>query len=216
MKSYLPILSIETSANLCSVAILLNENDYVELNFEKKHIHSEKIFTAIEQIFKISNTSIIDISSLAISIGPGSFTGLRIGMSVAKGLALGRNIPIIPVPTFEAFAFQICQFIPNKTEFFIINDANIEEYYLAKFSKSKEKYRIKIKPKLTKKDNLQKYNIEKFLTFGNYNKDKKLLSNPNAIFVAKWAYLFGKNLLTLQYDLLEPLYIKKFIPKVKR
>ncbi|MBN2571351.1 MAG: tRNA (adenosine(37)-N6)-threonylcarbamoyltransferase complex dimerization subunit type 1 TsaB [Ignavibacteriales bacterium] len=216
MDKYLPILSIETSASLCSVALLLSADDYVELNFEKKHIHAEKIFTAIEQLFQISNTSIKDISSIAISMGPGSFTGLRIGMSVAKGLAFGRDIPIIPVPTFEAFAYQICHFIQDKTEFYIINDANIDEYYIGKFSKTRESYKIKIQPKLIKKDSLNKFKKINSLAFGNFNKEVKSIANPNAIYIAKWAYIFGKKLLTLQYDFLEPLYIKQFIPRAKK
>ncbi len=89
----------------------------------------------IENVMNSAEIKINDIGAIAVSAGPGSFTGLRIGMSAAKGLAFGASIPIIPVPTFEALSFQICSYLPDNEEFIIANKVNVEEVYFAKFKK---------------------------------------------------------------------------------
>ena len=73
-----------------------------------------------------------DLKMIAVSDGPGSFTGLRIGMSAAKGMADALSIPIIPVPTFEALALQISSFL-DENEIVIANKINRDEVYFAKF-----------------------------------------------------------------------------------
>jgi tRNA threonylcarbamoyladenosine biosynthesis protein TsaB len=73
------------------------------------------------------------LGAVAVSSGPGSFTGLRIGMSAAKGIAFGADLPIIPVPTFEALALQIASGLNEGTNFVIANKVNVEELYYAKF-----------------------------------------------------------------------------------
>ena len=90
----------------------------------EKNIHSEKLLEVVEAVLKKSLVKINEVGSIAVSSGPGSFTGLRIGMSAAKGLAFGANLPIISVPTFEALALKICDIIPDKTEFVICNKVN--------------------------------------------------------------------------------------------
>ena len=81
-----------------------------------------------------------NISAVAVSSGPGSFTGLRIGMSAAKGLAFGVSLPIISVPTFEALAFQLSNGLADGTEFIIANKVNSEEIYFAKFKVKSNNY----------------------------------------------------------------------------
>src|SRR3989304_4114408 len=67
----------------------------------------KKIFQLSELLFKAAKTNPSELDSIAVSEGPGSFTGLRIGFSAAKGIAYGANLPILPVPTYEAFALQL-------------------------------------------------------------------------------------------------------------
>src|SRR4030042_6611650 len=104
MKVQLPILAIETSGELCSTAVMLSEQSFVEMNILKKHVHSQKLFDMIDLVLKNANVELKDIACIAVSIGPGSFTGLRIGLSAAKGMAVGANLPIVPVPSFQALS----------------------------------------------------------------------------------------------------------------
>jgi tRNA threonylcarbamoyladenosine biosynthesis protein TsaB len=128
-----PILAIETSEKNCGVCLFFNSEKYYEFSFHLKNAHSEKIFDLIEKVFQTAGFSIRETGAVAVSSGPGSFTGLRIGMSTAKGLAFGSSLPIIPVPTFDAMAFQLCNFFREGTEFAIANKVNLEEVYFARF-----------------------------------------------------------------------------------
>ena len=124
MKSLQKILAIETSGDLCSVTLFFSENEYDERNILLKHIHSEKLIPVINDLQSSNNFSSSDLDAIAVSIGPGSFTGLRIGMTAAKGIAFAVNLPIIPVPTFDALSLQISQTMKENTQFGIVNNAN--------------------------------------------------------------------------------------------
>ncbi|MCK5087215.1 MAG: tRNA (adenosine(37)-N6)-threonylcarbamoyltransferase complex dimerization subunit type 1 TsaB [Melioribacteraceae bacterium] len=218
MNKFKPILGIETSEELCSVAVMLTENSFIELNYKQKYIHSEKLILMIDELLKMAELKINEIGHIAVSIGPGSFTGLRIGLSAAKGIALGASLPIVPAPTFEALALQISAFIPDGEEFIIVNKVNISELYFLKVKKDGKLFRVTDELKLLSKTEYDKlYNTEE-LVFGNYKSGNELLeiASPNAEYVAKWSYIFGQDLVTYNYDYLEPNYLKKFVAKVKK
>jgi tRNA threonylcarbamoyladenosine biosynthesis protein TsaB len=218
MNNLLPILAIESSADLCSAAVFFNENNTFEENLTGKHVHSEKLLTTINGVLEKSTLTINDIKTIAISIGPGSFTGLRIGMATAKGLAFGVNLPIIPVPTYNAFALQVFNEIENGENFIIANSVNTEELYVSEFKREDNHFKTITNVHLVKKREFRDEIYSNCRIFGNFidAKSEKKISSPNAVFVAKWAYLFGKDLLTSNYDYLEPNYIKNFIAKVKK
>jgi tRNA threonylcarbamoyladenosine biosynthesis protein TsaB len=218
MNNYLPILAIESSADLCSAALLLNESKFVDRNILGKYVHSEKLLSTIDNVLYSANIKINDVKLLAISNGPGSFTGLRIGMSVAKGLGFGNNIPIIPVPTYDAIAFQVCREIKQNQRFLIVNSANRDELYIGMFISEERNYSKIEDVHLINKSEFDEDNYDDFVIFGNYPGEKKqnIVSAPKALFVAKWAYIFGKDLVTSNYDYLEPNYLKNFIAKVKK
>ncbi len=213
----LPILAIETSGELCSVA-LLNENDVLfEINIKKKNVHSEMIFRLISEALELSSLSVDDLKAVAVSSGPGSFTGLRIGMSAAKGIAFGANLPVIPVPTFDALAWQIYS-LSGLRNFAIANVVNVTELYYADYNFDENMFKNKTIIELIGREDLVKRAAEKKKFFGNngQNKDNQSVSAPNAAFIADWAYIFGKDLLTFKYDYLEPDYIKKFVARIKK
>lgn len=217
MDNLFPILAVETTGELCSAAILLDEKNYIELNYLQKHIHSQKLIDIIDTVLVNAKVEINRVKSVAISMGPGSFTGLRIGLSAVKGIAFGANLPIIPVPTFDAFAYQLSQNLLDETEFVIAINASIDDFYFAKYKKQKDEIKIIENLRLVEKEHLPKYICEKDFVYGNINYKNILnsLTTPNAQYVGKWAYLFGNDLLTFNYDYLEPNYFKKFIAKVK-
>jgi tRNA threonylcarbamoyladenosine biosynthesis protein TsaB len=93
------LLALETSTDICSIAFI-DEGKTISLVEEIiPRKHAEQLPVYFQKLNEINEHFIQDISAIAVSIGPGSFTGLRIGLSYAKGLAYSRNLPIIPVPT---------------------------------------------------------------------------------------------------------------------
>ena len=103
------ILNIETSTEVCSVALAKNG----KLLFKKESVegmnHSRMLTVFIEEIFAENNIQINTIDAVAVSKGPGSYTGLRIGVSVAKGLCYGLNIPLISINSLEMLSVYAAQ-----------------------------------------------------------------------------------------------------------
>lgn len=207
-----PILAIETSDKICGACIYFDEDKYFSSKVVAKHSHSEMLFKSVDLVISQSGIQKSDLEYLAVSEGPGSFTGLRIGMSAAKGMAYGLNIPIVSVPTFEAFALQLSAFFDNE-EVIISNKINADEVYYAKFHLKMNSYifteELKILPK-TELNALQK-SVKKFgSAFSNASPN-----SPDPEFIARWARLFGEKFKTYDIDNLEPHYLKNFIVKEK-
>jgi len=220
MLDKLPILSIETSQSCCGACVYFDENKFFEMNVNLKNSHAEKIFEIIDSVIKASGILLKDLKALAVSAGPGSFTGLRIGMSAAKGIAFGASLPIIPVPTFEALAFQLSNQLNDGTEFAIANKVNSEEIYFAKFKVRANNYIFARVLEIVKASD--QINIEKDCpVYGNASfsskpvNQKRAINSPKPEYVAKWAKCFGNDVLKNDFDFLEPNYLKKFIVRDK-
>ena len=107
------ILAIETSSNICGIS-LIEDGDFIDsVDKDKSKQHAEILPQLYQELQVRTNFSLNDIDALAISIGPGSFTGLRIGLSFTKGLAFSRNLPIIPISTMVALAYNSRKFSPT-------------------------------------------------------------------------------------------------------
>jgi tRNA threonylcarbamoyladenosine biosynthesis protein TsaB len=98
------VLGIETSGILCSVAWWQSSQTLLEYNIEKRNAHATLLANLVEKGLKKLGLSGDSISLVAVGSGPGSFTGLRIGMAYAKGFCLGQDIPLVPVTNFEVLA----------------------------------------------------------------------------------------------------------------
>jgi len=214
----LPLLAIETSGELCSIAVMFNENNFAETSIKQKNIHSEKLMDMVNYTLKTATLKINDLNAIAVSTGPGSFTGLRIGMSAAKGIAFGADLQIVPVPTFNALAYEISNFLKAGTSFVVSNIVNTTEIYFSKYLKLVDGLQTISELRVIKKEELQKYIEDKDLVYGNFTnlKNDFSLASPSAKFVAKWAYIFGKDLLTFNFDYMEPNYLKNFVPRIKK
>jgi len=213
-----PILALETSENICGVCIYFSDEKYFSSAINLKHSHSEMIFEITESLFKIAGIRPPDLDSIAVSEGPGSFTGLRIGFSAAKGIAYGAKLPIIPVPTYEALAYQLSSILKEDYEFIISNKVNKDEVFFSKFQIKGNNYIfVEDLTILTKELFIQK--SEAFKVFGNASilngKQVEYPYVPDPLFVAKWAVEFGMSRKTFNYDFLEPNYLKDFIIKEK-
>ncbi len=159
-----PILAIETSGSLCAVAIYFNDKNFFQTIIKEKNIHSKKIIDVIDSTLVESKVKLNELKWIAVSAGPGSFTGLRIGLSSAKAISLAFSIPIVLVPTFEALALQIIYEIPTVQEFIIANKVNNDEIYYAKFQNKKNIYNF-VEPLeiISKNDFENRKNIFRFL-----------------------------------------------------
>ncbi len=98
------ILAIECSATACSAAILEDEKIIASGFVNVKLTHSQTLMPMVEQLLKSAMTDIGEMGGFAVSVGPGSFTGIRIGISAIKGLAAPRNLPCVGVSTLRAMA----------------------------------------------------------------------------------------------------------------
>jgi len=102
------ILNIETATKNCSVGLSKNgEVLLVKEVAEQNFSHAEKLHVFIEEVFAEANLKLTDLDAIAVSQGPGSYTGLRIGVSAAKGLCYALSIPLIAVDTLEVIARKI-------------------------------------------------------------------------------------------------------------
>jgi tRNA threonylcarbamoyladenosine biosynthesis protein TsaB len=131
------ILGIETSTLMVGVAILDKAGLVAEYRFEATRSRSERLMPMIDRVLKDSQMTPQDLEGLAVSMGPGSFTGLRVGLSTAKGLAFALGLPVVGVPTLEVLAaplaaarcaYPICPML----------DAKRQEVYTALFSADSE------------------------------------------------------------------------------
>lgn len=102
------ILNIETATKKCSVAVSKN-NELIACRevAEEQFSHAEKLHVFIEEVMAEAQLQLTDLNAVAVSKGPGSYTGLRIGVSSAKGLCYALNIPLISVDTLAILAYQI-------------------------------------------------------------------------------------------------------------
>ena len=125
------ILGIDTSTNVGTVAIYSDVKGTLgEISVNINKTHSENIMVMIDELFKLTNTTINDIDKIAVSIGPGSFTGIRIGVAVAKGLASATNCKIVGVNELDVIAGNSTS---NECEMCSIIDARKERGYYCTF-----------------------------------------------------------------------------------
>lgn len=121
------ILSLETATTNCSVALSKDGKIVSTRSINSGFSHSEKINIFIEQVIQEAGVFLKDLDALAVSIGPGSYTGLRIGLSSAKGLCFGLDIPLIAVSTLEGMAVGI-KALPKELIIPMIDARRMEAY----------------------------------------------------------------------------------------
>ncbi len=126
------ILGIETASDICSVAIGEGDQVIAERTLTEGMRHSSALTGLVDEVLKEANIPIKELSAVAISNGPGSYTGLRVGASTAKGICYSLNIPLIAVPTLESLAYDID---PQSDDFVLATlDARRMEAYAALYN----------------------------------------------------------------------------------
>lgn len=136
MPKALNILCVDTSTEACSVAVMQVNNDQTKINDQfmlAPREHTSKILPTVDQVLQASNLKLSDIDIVAYGQGPGSFTGVRIGISIAQGLAYGIEKNMVGISTLQAMAQQA--FIDTQvTDVYAAIDARMGEIYFAHYS----------------------------------------------------------------------------------
>ena len=197
------ILSIETSTDICSVSLFKNTK-LLSLKEDSNREHSSLLASFVEKIFNEVNYKINEIDAIALSIGPGSYTGLRIGLSFTKGLAFSISKPIIPIDTIESLSDEI-----NDSNYIIAIHAYSDYYFIQEY-KNKIKFNKPFFNKLTNinyTNNIYGYNL----------KDCKSSIDifPCSIKIANIAYKNYNEYKTDNIKLIKPNYIKPIQFKTK-
>ena len=176
------ILNIETATTNCSVLLSKDGKPLIlKEDYDKNYSHAERLHIYIDDVLKEANLNPSHLDAIAISKGPGSYTGLRIGVSAAKGLCFALDKPLISVPTLEALAHQV-----TKNDGIIIPmlDARRMEVYSAIFNSKYDQIRE------TQAEILNEYSFNSYLEQGNVyfigngvEKTKALINHSNAVFI---------------------------------
>jgi len=192
------IICIETSTDVCSMALYENKKISL-LKEDNTKKHSQLLAPFLDSIIKECNFKIMNLDAIAISIGPGSYTGLRIGLSFAKGIAFSINKPIITVDTFDGINLEI-----DDSDYCIITRGFGEYYFIQEYNKGKKKGKIKF-------DTIDKYQNKKIYGYGisdGYEGLNFVEICPSAKNIGLMAIEhFDKNIYN-DIELLEPNYVK--------
>lgn len=217
------ILNIETSTKVCSVTLANNGiNIVVNEEIADSYIHSEKLTILIEKLFYESKFSIENLDAVCISKGPGSYTGLRIGVSVAKGICYALNIPLISIDSLTILGANFLEhnkLKPNSLLFPMI-DARRMEVYTQKM-KSDLSVVESIKALVVDNKSFSKYDNKIHIFGDGANKLENLFNNKNitvykgfetsssAMGQISYKKFLDKNFENTAY--FEPYYLKDFV-----
>lgn len=213
------ILNIETTTKNCSVSIAKEGKTLICNEIaEEGYSHAERLHVFIEESIAAAGITYKDLVAIAVSQGPGSYTGLRIGVSAAKGLCFALGIPLIAVDTLQALATQA------KVESGLIVpmlDARRMEVYSAVFSAKLESKR-EILAEVITEDSFQEFDEILYFVGDCTEKCKTVLTKENFIFLENIKYPSANEMSTLSYDkflkndfvdvaYFEPYYLKDFM-----
>jgi len=214
------ILNIETSTTNCSVSLSFEgETLCLKEDYDNKYSHAERLHMYIDEVLKQANIEASKIQAIAVSKGPGSYTGLRIGVSAAKGLCFALGKPLIAISTLQALAHQV-----SVSEGIIIPmlDARRLEVYSAIFDNNYNRIR-ETQAQVLDETSFQNYLEKEKVTFiGNgVAKTKELISHANASFIegklpsanemSQLAYNKYKKNDIEDVAYFEPYYLKDFV-----
>jgi len=218
------ILNIETATMNCSVALAKDGKTILCKEMaEEGYSHAERLHVFIEAIIKESGISFQDISAIAVSQGPGSYTGLRIGVSAAKGLCYALGIPLIAVDTLQVLASQAK--VSNGLIIPMI-DARRMEVYSAIFNPHFVKQRI-VEAEIIAENSFEDLQQTLYFVGDCAQKCKPVLTKENFIFLEEIKYPSAKEMSFLSFEkykindfvdvaYFEPYYLKDFMMTVSK
>ena len=213
------ILNIETATKNCSVALAKDGQTILCKEIaEEGYSHAERLHVFIEEIIQEAGICFQDINAIAVSQGPGSYTGLRIGVSAAKGLCYALNIPLIAVDTLQVLALQA-----KVAEGLIVPmlDARRMEVYSAIFNAKLEKQRD-VQAEIITENSFENSSETIYFVGDCAEKCKTVLTQPNFVFLEEVKYPSAKEMSALSFSkfqnsdfedvaYFEPYYLKDFM-----
>lgn len=218
------ILCIETSTNCCSAAITIDgEAQAIRANLAGAN-HASELPVFIEQLLSEARANQWHIDAVALSQGPGSYTGLRIGTSVAKGLCYGMNIPLIPLDTLQILCATLLQTTPVTSALLSpMLDARRMEVYTAMYDPTTLQPATEVVAKVVDEQSFAEELMDKHIYFfGNgAEKCQSIITSPNAHFIAdivpqaQYMGALAEQAISLdvkQMAYFEPFYLKDFVP----
>lgn len=212
------ILCLETATTNCSVTLSVDGSVIAFREDDSAgYSHAEKLHIFIAEVLKDALVTMEDLDAIAVSKGPGSYTGLRIGVSAAKGLCYALEIPLIAIPTLTVLAEKVSE----KGIIIPMIDARRMEVYSAIYSSEKEQIRDTKAEILTEASFIEYISEEKVICIGNgVTKFKEICQLPNVVFVeniqpsskemAQLAEVKYKKNDTEDVAYFEPYYLKDF------
>lgn len=216
------ILNIETATKNCSVALAKNGETIIckEIS-ELGYSHAEKLHVFIEEICNESSIQLKDLQAIAVSKGPGSYTGLRIGVSAAKGFCYALDIPLISVDTLAVLASQAVSNAKENDLIVPMIDARRMEVYSAIFNNKLEKVR-EIEAQIIDENSFTSIEETVYFVGDSSEKAKAVLTNSNFIFLDEIVYPSAKDMSTISFQkflnkdfedvaYFEPFYLKDFL-----
>ena len=218
------ILNIETATKNCSVALAKDGKTVLCKEIaEEGYSHAERLHVFIEEIIKEAGITFQDISAIAVSQGPGSYTGLRIGVSAAKGLCYALGIPLIAVDTLQVLASQT-----NISNGLIIPmlDARRMEVYSAIFTSNFENKRA-VQAEIITENSFEDLQETLYFVGDCTEKCKPVLTKENHVFLEDIKYPSAKEMSFLSFEkhqkndfvdvaYFEPYYLKDFMMTVSK
>ncbi|MDO6517491.1 tRNA (adenosine(37)-N6)-threonylcarbamoyltransferase complex dimerization subunit type 1 TsaB [Zobellia uliginosa] len=220
------ILNLETATTNCSVSVAKDGRILaIKEHDTPNYSHSEQLHVFVQDVLKEVNIDVSELDAIAVSKGPGSYTGLRIGVSAAKGLCFALEVPLISIATLTSMAAQVTS---NDIDYIIpVLDARRMEVYSAVFDKDKNQVRpteAEIIDENSFSDFLQKGKV--VLVGSGAEKCKTLLSHPKLTFdttivpsANEMAQLSYKKFKASDFEdvaYFEPYYLKDFILQQKK
>ena len=224
------ILNIDTSTNVCSVAVSQDGACIFDKEDHSGPNHAERLGTFVDEALSFIDNHAIPLDAVAVSCGPGSYTGLRIGVSMAKGICYGRDVKLLAVPTLELLCVPVLlrEMVTDDDALLCpMLDARRMEVYAQLFTRSLREVRP-IQADMVDADTYREY-LDKHPVyfFGNgAMKCKEVIDHPNAHFIEGIEAL-AKNMLPLAERRMAreefedvayfvPFYLKDFVAKQPR
>lgn len=136
------ILSLDTSSNICSVAILEDTNIVAQKCIENELTHSQKLMPLVDEILTQTKLTLKDFDFYACCTGPGSFTGVRIGVSTVKAFCDVTNVPVVGVSSLESLAYNTLNFANNTDIVCAVLDAKNDNVYFGLFKKIESHFEL--------------------------------------------------------------------------
>ena len=220
------IINIETSTNVCSLTVSQDGADIFTKEDHSGPNHAVKLGEFVDEGLSFADSHAIPVDAVAVSCGPGSYTGLRIGVSMAKGICYGRGVKLIAVPTLELMAVPVLLHHEIEEDALLcpMIDARRMEVYAAVYNRRLQEVR-KVQADVVDADTYREV-LDKgpVYFFGNgAEKCMEVINHPNARFIknvhplAKWMYpLAEKRIAQEKFEdvaYFVPFYLKDFVAK---